>query len=59
MLSNLSHDVRTPLTSVLGYLDALCDGMAGEESEEYSYCKNKSLCIKKNILTNCLHCSSK
>ncbi|KOA18081.1 sensor histidine kinase YycG [Clostridium homopropionicum DSM 5847] len=25
MFSNLSHDVRTPLTSVLGYLDALCD----------------------------------
>ncbi|GAA0123833.1 MAG: HAMP domain-containing histidine kinase [Clostridium argentinense] len=50
MLSNLSHDVRTPLTSVLGYLDALCDGMAGEESEEYLHiAKNKAYALKEYI----------
>ena len=50
MLSNLSHDVRTPLTSVLGYLDALCSGMAGEESEEYLHiAKNKAYELKDYI----------
>lgn len=50
MLSNLSHDVRTPLTSVLGYLDALCEGIAGEESEEYLHiAKNKAYALKEYI----------
>ena len=50
MLSNLSHDVRTPLTSVLGYLDALCDGMAGEEAEEYLHiAKNKAYALNEYI----------
>jgi signal transduction histidine kinase len=35
MLTDLSHDVRTPLASVLGYLDALNSGIAGSEKEEY------------------------
>lgn len=50
MFSNLSHDVRTPLASVLGYLDALCDGMAGEETEEYlNIAKNKAYALKEYI----------
>ncbi len=37
LLSNISHDMRTPLTSILGYLDALRDGLAesAEEQQEY------------------------
>lgn len=36
ILTSLSHDVRTPLTSLLGYLDALKDGIVeGTEKEEY------------------------
>ncbi|RAL22083.1 sensor histidine kinase [Thermoflavimicrobium daqui] len=50
MLSNLSHDVRTPLASVLGYLDALCDGMAGKEADQYLHiAKNKAYALKEYI----------
>lgn len=36
LLTSLSHDVRTPLTTLLGYLDALNDGVVkGEEKKQY------------------------
>lgn len=36
LLTSLSHDVRTPLTSLLGYLDALETGFVrGEEKQHY------------------------
>lgn len=51
MFSNLSHDVRTPLTSVLGYLDALCDGSVNEkEVDEYlQTAKTKAYELKEYI----------
>jgi Signal transduction histidine kinase len=50
MLSNMSHDVRTPLTSVLGYLDALCSGMAGDEEKEYLHiARDKAYALKEYI----------
>ena len=33
LLSNLSHDIRTPLTSIIGYVDALKDGVVSSEEE--------------------------
>lgn len=33
LLSNLSHDIRTPLTSIIGYVDALNDGIISSEEE--------------------------
>ncbi|MCH4886777.1 HAMP domain-containing histidine kinase [Acidaminobacter sp. JC074] len=33
LLSNLSHDIRTPLTSIIGYVDALNDGVITDEEE--------------------------
>lgn len=33
LLTNLSHDVRTPLTSLLGYLDALNDNILDEDEK--------------------------
>lgn len=33
LLSNLSHDIRTPLTSIIGYVDALNDGIITTEEE--------------------------
>lgn len=33
LLSNLSHDIRTPLTSIIGYVDALNDGVISDEDE--------------------------
>ena len=41
MLSSLSHDIRTPLTSVLGYLDFLCAGAGTEETDEYLHIAQK------------------
>lgn len=36
LMTSLSHDVRTPLTTLIGYLDAAQKGIvAGEEREEY------------------------
>lgn len=51
MLSNLSHDVRTPLASVLGYLDALCkDIVDGEEKLEYLHiAQKKAYALKEYI----------
>lgn len=50
LLSNLSHDLRTPLTSILGYIDALCDGIADEETDEYlNIVKGKAYSLKDCI----------
>lgn len=37
LLSGISHDIRTPLTSIIGYVDAMKDDLAatGEEKREY------------------------
>jgi signal transduction histidine kinase len=37
MLSDISHDVRTPLTSIVGYIDAMRDELSGQGrlNEEY------------------------
>ncbi|MCY7856646.1 HAMP domain-containing histidine kinase [Bacillus sonorensis] len=37
LLSNISHDIRTPLTSIIGYIDALKDGVASSEQEKQEY----------------------
>ncbi len=37
LMTSLSHDIRTPLTTLLGYLDAIHKGLAvGEEADEYT-----------------------
>lgn len=36
LLANLSHDVKTPITSLMGYLDAVkCEVVSGTEKDEY------------------------
>lgn len=37
LLSSISHDIRTPLTSIIGYIDALKDGIASSEDERREY----------------------
>ncbi|ENQ3081179.1 HAMP domain-containing histidine kinase [Bacillus cereus] len=37
LLSSISHDIRTPLTSIIGYVDALKDGIASSEDERREY----------------------
>lgn len=37
LISNLSHDLRTPLSSILGYSEMLRDGVCEEKEEEKRY----------------------
>ncbi|MCP1122075.1 HAMP domain-containing histidine kinase [Bacillus sp. 3103sda1] len=37
LLSSTSHDIRTPLTSIIGYIDALKDDIAASEDEKQEY----------------------
>ncbi|MEK3854012.1 sensor histidine kinase [Cytobacillus sp. FSL H8-0458] len=37
LLSSISHDIRTPLTSIIGYLDAIKDDIAATEEEKKEY----------------------
>ncbi|MEI4832585.1 HAMP domain-containing sensor histidine kinase [Bacillus sp. FJAT-53711] len=37
LLSSISHDIRTPLTSIIGYIDALKDDIAASEDEKREY----------------------
>lgn len=37
LLSNISHDIRTPLTSIIGYIDALKDEVIQDEAEKKAY----------------------
>jgi signal transduction histidine kinase len=37
ILSSISHDIRTPLTSIIGYVDALKDNIAASEDEKRYY----------------------
>ena len=39
LLSSISHDIRTPLTSIIGYIDALKDEVAASEIEKQEYLK--------------------
>ncbi|MFS0838432.1 sensor histidine kinase [Paenibacillus sp. 1P03SA] len=51
-LSNISHDIRTPLTSIIGYIDALKDGVAASEEQRGQYLDvlaRKSGALKKLI----------
>ncbi len=48
LMTSLSHDVKTPLTSLVGYLEAIESGIvSGEEKEEYLHVAfDKSLHLK-------------
>ncbi|MBT2289405.1 HAMP domain-containing histidine kinase [Paenibacillus albidus] len=37
LLSSISHDIRTPLTSIIGYVDAIKDNIAGSDQEKQQY----------------------
>lgn len=53
LITSLSHDVRTPLTSLLGYLDALESGIVdGAEKEEYiKIARKKAYDLKRLVDT--------
>lgn len=39
VLGNISHDLKTPITSIKGYAEALCDGIADTEEKQMKYQK--------------------
>ncbi|MCR8645451.1 HAMP domain-containing histidine kinase [Paenibacillus sp. N1-5-1-14] len=52
LLSNISHDIRTPLTSIIGYVDALNDDIATTREEKLEYLdiiSRKSRALKQLI----------
>ncbi|RDY28609.1 sensor histidine kinase [Lachnotalea glycerini] len=51
LLTSLSHDVRTPLTSLMGYLEALSQGVVeGEEKQRYIQIARKKSCDIKELV---------
>ncbi|MDO4544756.1 MAG: PAS domain-containing sensor histidine kinase [Bacillota bacterium] len=53
MLSYISHELKTPITSILGYATALKDGTIGEEEEKQKAVEiisQKSLILERMIL---------
>lgn len=53
LLTSLSHDVRTPLTSLMGYLEALEEGVFSKEEEQkyINIARRKSNDLKKLVDT--------
>ncbi|MCR8845173.1 HAMP domain-containing histidine kinase [Paenibacillus sp. SC116] len=52
LLTNISHDIRTPLTSIIGYVDALKDNVAASPEERQHYIQiisNKAIVLKELI----------
>ncbi|AZR74532.1 hypothetical protein BBF96_14740 [Anoxybacter fermentans] len=53
LLMNISHDLKTPLTSIRGYIEALADGMVQDEKTQKKYLRLvKEKTIKVNNLIN-------
>lgn len=51
LMTSLSHDVKTPLASLFGYLDALENGLvAGEEKEAYIHVAVEKACHLKHFV---------
>lgn len=48
MISNISHDLKTPITSIKGYAEGLVDGIAATDERREKYCK--TILAKSNQL---------
>lgn len=53
LLSNISHDLRAPIASIQGYMEAILDGLANTEEKRDEYIRNSISRIKGlNVLIN-------
>lgn len=51
LLQNVSHDLRSPITSVLGYIEAILDGIASDPQQQQKYLiRSKERLISLNHL---------
>lgn len=57
LLSNISHDIRTPLTSIIGYVDALKDDIAVSREERQAYVEviSKKANALKDLIDEIFH----
>ena len=51
-ISNISHDLRSPLTSIIGFLNAMKDGTIEESKKEYYLDIVRDECIRLSKLAN-------
>ncbi len=49
MVSNVSHDLKTPLTAIKGYAEGMLDGVADTEEKRAKYLK--TIAVKANDMT--------
>lgn len=52
LISNISHDLKTPMTSIIGYVEGLKDGIANTEEKKQAYLNTiheKSLSLNEMI----------
>lgn len=53
LLSNISHDLKAPIASVQGYMEAILEGFAETEEKRNEYIRNSIIRIKSlNVLIN-------
>ena len=53
LMTSISHDVKTPLASLVGYLEAIeCKIVAGEEKDEYVHVAFEKACYLKHFVEN-------
>ena len=59
MVSGISHDLRTPLTSIKGYIKGMLDGIAGteEKRQEYLSVAYKKACDMEKLLAKLFYFS--
>lgn len=49
LISNISHDLKTPLTAIKGYAEGLSDGVADTPEKQDKYLK--TICVKANDMS--------
>lgn len=53
LISNISHDLKTPLTTIRGYVEGLIDGVADTQEKQDHYCR--TILNKTNEMTRLLN----
>lgn len=51
-IANMSHDLRTPLTSIMGYLQLIEEGNLSKEEKEYLEIVRKRTKVLQNLITS-------
>lgn len=53
LIAGISHDIKSPLTCIIGYVEGLCDGLATTKEKENQYLSViRRKCDEINVLVN-------